>query len=156
FAETPGCGMEGVVGAHQIVMGSADWLSAKGVPHGPALSKSHEAASGSTVHVAIDGEYRGWFELAHSLRPATGQLIARLGKEYQLALLSGDNEKDSARFRRLFGNGAPLHFNQSPLDKLGFVRGLQQSGKRVLMVGDGLNDAGALRQSDVGVAVVED
>ena len=73
----------------------------------------------------------------------------------KLALLSGDNEKERERFRSLFGSDAALHFNQSPLDKLGFIRGLQESGRRVMMVGDGLNDAGALKQSDVGVAVIE-
>ena len=55
----------------------------------------------------------------------------------------------------MFGPQARLHFNQSPLDKLGFIRRLQESGRTVMMVGDGLNDAGALKQSDVGVAVVE-
>src|SRR6185369_9777709 len=66
-----------------------------------------------------------------------------------------DNEKEQARFRQLLGPSAHLHFHQSPLDKLNFIRQLQQSGKTVLMVGDGLNDAGALKQADVGVAVVE-
>jgi len=55
----------------------------------------------------------------------------------------------------MFGRDTELHFNQSPLDKLGFIRRLQESGRTVMMVGDGLNDAGALKQSDVGVAVVE-
>ena len=70
-------------------------------------------------------------------------------------MLSGDNEKERERFRGLFGGHARLHFNQSPLDKLGFIRNLQKSGRIVMMVGDGLNDAGALKQSDVGVAVIE-
>ena len=82
-------------------------------------------------------------------------LLRGLGARYELALLSGDNEKERERFRSLFGSDAALHFNQSPLDKLGFIRRLQESGKTVMMVGDGLNDAGALKQSDVGVAVVE-
>jgi Cu+-exporting ATPase len=55
----------------------------------------------------------------------------------------------------LFPSGASLRFGQSPIDKLAFVKRLQQAGKRVMMVGDGLNDAGALRQSDAGVAVIE-
>ena len=72
-----------------------------------------------------------------------------------LALLSGDNERERPKFRQLFGESAELRFQQSPLDKLNFVRRLQQSGRTVLMAGDGLNDAGALKQADVGVAVVE-
>jgi Cu+-exporting ATPase len=78
-----------------------------------------------------------------------------LSVQYDLLLLSGDHAKDRERFRRLFPDGARLSFRQSPLEKLGFVERLQQAGKVVMMVGDGLNDAGALRQSDVGVAVVE-
>src|SRR6266568_1652922 len=61
----------------------------------------------------------------------------------------------ASRKRGLFGKTARLHFNQSPLDKLTFIRALQDAGKSVMMVGDGLNDAGALKQSDVGIAVVE-
>lgn len=55
----------------------------------------------------------------------------------------------------MFGPAAQLNFNQSPLDKLNFIQQRQDAGKTVMMVGDGLNDAGALRQADVGVAVVE-
>jgi Cu+-exporting ATPase len=103
----------------------------------------------------MDGVMRGEFALANAVRPETGQLLRGLGGRYELALLSGDNEKERERFRGLFGADAGLHFNQSPLDKLGFIRRLQDSGRRVMMVGDGLNDAGALKQSDVGVAVIE-
>ena len=113
------------------------------------------SGEGSTVCLAIDGMLRGEFVLANAVRPETGELLRGLGERYELALLSGDNEKERERFRGLFGAAAALHFNQSPLDKLGFVRELQDSGRRVMMVGDGLNDAGALKQSDVGVAVIE-
>jgi Cu+-exporting ATPase len=107
------------------------------------------------VCLAIDGTLRGFFALANVVRPETDQLLRGLGSRYELALLSGDNEKERERFRSLFGSNAAIHFNQSPLDKLGFIRGLQESGRSVMMVGDGLNDAGALKQSDVGVAVIE-
>jgi len=69
-------------------------------------------------------------------------------------LLSGDNDREREHFTGLLPSGQ-LHFNQSPLNKLGFIQRLQQPGKCVMMVGDGLNDSGALQQSDVGVAVVE-
>jgi Cu+-exporting ATPase len=105
--------------------------------------------------VAIDGQYRGAFVLSSALRPETDQLFRRLAGRYDLALLSGDNERERERFRTLFGDNTKLNFNQSPLDKLGFIRRLQETGKTVMMVGDGLNDAGALKQADVGVAVVE-
>jgi len=81
------------------------------------------------------------------------RLIHNLSTHYDLALLSGDNEKQRDTFAPLFGNST--QFNQSPLHKLEFIHNLQRSGKSVMMVGDGLNDAGALKQSNVGVAVVE-
>jgi Cu+-exporting ATPase len=150
FVEVAGCGMTGRVCGHVLRAGSAAWLESMGqaVPDVAALS-------GSVVHITLDGKHRGWFELGAALRPQAGQLIAHLAADCELALLSGDNAQERAKFQQLFGADARLHFNQSPLNKLEFIRELQKSGRTVMMVGDGLNDAGALRQSDVGVAVVE-
>lgn len=150
FEEIPGCGLKGWVAGRQIQCGSPRWFQESGYE----LPEQAEAA-GSVVCLALDGQYRGAFILANVLRPETDQLLARLAESYDIALLSGDNERERERFQSLFGAKAPLLFNQSPLDKLGFIRRLQESGKRVMMVGDGLNDAGALKQSEVGVAVVE-
>jgi Cu+-exporting ATPase len=153
YLETPGCGIEGRVQDHEVWLGSQKWLESRGA----ACSRRDNEAelAGSTVPVAIDGRYRGAFVLGSSLRPAAAQLLHQLGQRHELALLSGDNERERAQFREFFGRDARLNFNQTPLDKLGFIMRLQQAGKVVMMVGDGLNDAGALRQSDVGVAVVE-
>jgi Cu+-exporting ATPase len=163
FEEIPGCGVKGEVAGHTILLGSPGWLQKCGISGGnnpeTVRDTSGDApgptSAGSSVGVGIDSHFRGRFELKNSLRPEVGQLIARLGNQFELALLSGDNERDAARFKELFGNLANLKFNQSPADKLDFIRELQQRGRRVMMVGDGLNDAGALRQADVGVAVVE-
>ncbi|KAF0176687.1 MAG: Cu2+-exporting ATPase [Limisphaerales bacterium] len=164
FLETTGCGMEGQVDGHEIWAGSAAWLESRGVacssrrkeaPSSPDPTQSEPPHVGSYVHVAIDGRQRGCFVLASALRSDSGQLITELSSRYELALLSGDNERERERFRALFGSDALLQFNQSPLDKLDFIKRLQRDGKTVMMVGDGLNDAGALKQADVGVAVVE-
>lgn len=150
FRETPGSGIEARVGGREIWLGSAAWLASRGV-----AVPADPAGGGSRVHLALDGTYRGGFRLSGTLRPETGAMLAQLAAGYDLALLSGDSEKERDRFRDLFQPGAHLHFNQSPLNKLSFIRDLQQAGRTVMMVGDGLNDAGALRQSDTGVAVVE-
>jgi Cu+-exporting ATPase len=177
FRETPGCGVEGIIGGHDILLGSAAWLESRGVrsaalgattaKNGRGMRHSIEdvqrnplplgaaALHGSTVHIAIDGRLRGTFALTSTLRPGIGCLLRDLGQHYEIALLSGDNGKEREHFGRWFAGHSRLNFSQSPLDKLGFVQRLQRSGRTVMMVGDGLNDAGALKQSDVGIAVVE-
>ncbi len=149
FKETPGGGVEGEIAGHKVLLGSRAWFGKCGVSGGDNLTGTI-----STV-VAIDGKLRGSFSLENTLRPEVAQLIARLGGKYELALLSGDNAREAARFQKLFGERAVLKFNQSPAEKLNFVRELQTRGRKVMMVGDGLNDAGALKQAEVGVAVVE-
>lgn len=176
FAETTGCGMEGRAGGATITMGSLAWLKTRevqGLPdvspteaaalaggETPALSGSGRPAKStapakSTVHVASDGCYRGCFILANALRPEVDALLARLREDYRLVLLSGDNAREADRFQALLGTEARVEFNRTPFDKLNTIRELQAEGRRVLMAGDGLNDAGALRQANVGVAVVE-
>ncbi len=150
YRETPGGGLEGNVDGQDVWLGSWAWLKAKGA----ALPAEPPTAGGAT-HAAFNRRYRGTFMLATSLRPEVDTLINRLGDRFELALLSGDNERERDRFAAVFPADAALRFNQSPLDKLEFIRGRQRAGRVVMMVGDGLNDAGALRQSDVGVAVVE-
>jgi Cu+-exporting ATPase len=161
FQETTGCGIAGTVDGREIRMGSAAWMESAGVPVRSAVSPGRAndgtigRVDGSVVHVAIDGVHRGCFVLEAALRPETRQLIEGLSVHCELALLSGDRDQERERFNELFGAHRPLLFQQSPLDKLEFIRHWQQSGRTVMMVGDGLNDAGALQQSDVGVAVVE-
>jgi Cu+-exporting ATPase len=166
FLETAGCGLEGSVAGHEVWMGSAAWLESRNAKASSELHRGEGEHSignalldsrtcGSEVHVAIDGQYRGYFLLTGALRPEMDKVLPWLNARYAVALLSGDNEKEHVRFDRMLGPGAQLRFNQSPMDKLHFIRSLQGNGRRVMMVGDGLNDAGALQQSDVGVAVVE-
>lgn len=150
FREVAGCGVEGRVDGRRWRLGSPAWLRQGGVKF------PESRAPGSRVAVEVDGEWRGEFAVGGEVRPETDALLKALGGRYELALLSGDNERERERFARLFGIAAKLRFNQGPLHKLGFIRELQKAGRRVLMAGDGLNDAGALRQADVGVAVTED
>jgi len=144
------------VAGHRIMLGSPGWVESQ-IEDGKRKTENGKrpALAGAAVWVAVDGALLGAFGLENTLRPEVEKLIGQLGGKFELALLSGDNEREAARFRNIFGADAILKFNQSPADKLNFVRELQQRGRRVMMVGDGLNDAGALKQADVGVAVVE-
>ncbi|MCL4177865.1 MAG: heavy metal translocating P-type ATPase metal-binding domain-containing protein [Verrucomicrobia bacterium] len=150
FKEIPGSGLEATVGSRVLRLGSLSWLRQLGI-----AIPDPSAHPGSTVGLAIDQTFRGAFHLGNTLRPAVAQLLDALGNRYPLALLSGDQSHDHDAFRTLFGPKADLRFNQSPLQKLEYIQHRQATGQTVLMVGDGLNDAGAFQQSDVGVAVVE-
>jgi len=163
FVETPGFGIEGEIDGHLVRLGSQQWIETQSaVDLGAPASRRRDGQkhAGGTpalpgVHLAIDGHHRGVFTVANEIRADIDRLLQRLSANYKLVLLSGDSEKERELFWNLFGSDEAMHFNQSPLDKLNFIRRLQQSGGTVMMVGDGLNDAGALKQSDVGVAVVE-
>lgn len=150
FREHTGRGIEIEVHGCLWRLGSKAWLDSLGITSPPTIS-NHAA-----VHVACGDKHRGVFLITPELRPEVSGLVRRLAGAYRLALLSGDHAGDRARFAPLFGDNGDLHFAQSPHDKLGFIHTRQEAGARVMMVGDGLNDAGALRQSEVGVAVVEE
>ena len=150
FQETAGAGLAGTVEDQRVVLGSKSWLRQCGIEF-----PDESLPAGTVSYLAIEGRFRGAFVASNTIRPAIGELLETMGKSYKLALLSGDNERERGSFTRLFPETTVLQFNQSPVDKLNFIRDAQSAGKKVLMVGDGLNDAGALRQSNVGVAVVE-
>ncbi len=108
------------------------------------------------MHISSNDTYKGRFTIHNSYRKGAGKLFGRLEKDYDLAVLSGDNESERGPLGELLPPLTPMYFNQKPHEKLEFVRSLQREGKQILMVGDGLNDAGALAQSEVGIAVSED
>lgn len=144
YKEIPAKGIEARIGDDSYRVGSAGFTGA-----------AHLADdSAAVVCVAINSEVRGYFQVKTSVRENLKPMIARWNGP--VAMLSGDNESDKDRMRSLFGNGARLLFNQNPHDKLNFISELQQSGKKVMMLGDGLNDSGALKQADVGIAVTDD
>src|SRR5690606_39987391 len=144
FAEYEGQGIEGTVAGTPVRVGSAEFTGAQSV-----------ATQGSAVFVSIDGTVRGYFTIGTSLRPGIADMIRRLGKACK-GLVSGDSAAGGHAMKEIFPKQADLRFGQSPQDKLDYVRDLQSQGHVVTMVGDGLNDAGALRQCDVGVAVTDD
>ncbi|MBT5927613.1 MAG: HAD-IC family P-type ATPase [Verrucomicrobia bacterium] len=151
FLETAGKGVEGQVLEKEIWMGSAGWMISRGVEMPEEIK-----LAGSMVHVALQGQYRGSFRITASYRPEVDGMLQRIGKLKQVALLTGDRDRDAAHLSKLLGPEASMRFEQSPHDKLAFIQAMQNQDHKVLMVGDGLNDAGALKQSQVGIAVSEE
>jgi ATPase, P-type (transporting), HAD superfamily, subfamily IC len=145
FSERIGKGVEGYAADQKIKLGSASFVGFDGVMKGQS----------SFVFVSINDQVRGYFKIESQLRNEISGLVRRLGNKVK-AMLSGDQDLDQERMSRLFGSNTLLRFNQTPHDKLDFVSNLQMNGYKVMMIGDGLNDSGALRQSDVGIVVTDD
>lgn len=145
FKEIPGQGVQAMVKGKFLQVGSAEFVGAT----------RPLDVDASIVFVAFDDEVKGYFTIKIKTRENIKKMLDRLGRKC-VALLSGDNEGDRANMQSLFQPSVQLLFNQDPHDKLAFISSLQHEGKKVLMVGDGLNDSGALKQSDVGIAVTDD
>jgi P-type Cu+ transporter len=145
YKELPGKGIEAIVNLNLIKVGSGAYVGVD--------EKKIDTAS--RVYVSVNDEVYGYYSITTTIRSGLKPMLSRLGKRCA-ALLSGDNESDKSRMLELFGTDVEMMFNQNPHDKLAFVNSLQHRGKRVLMVGDGLNDSGAIKQSDVGIAVTDD
>lgn len=109
----------------------------------------------TALHIKIDNMYYGQFSFQNQYRDGLATLFNTLNKNYEIKVLSGDNDGERANLEAILPIGTELVFNQKPEQKLEFIRQLQENGKNVMMVGDGLNDAGALAQSNVGVSISE-
>jgi Cu+-exporting ATPase len=145
FKETTGKGIEGEIQGHKIKLGSYAFVT----------GMSTHTEQGTSVYLSINDELKGCFTFSNHYRKEIPALIQSLKKEYSLSVLSGDNTSEQERLQRMVGANVTLLFNQKPEDKLQYIQYLQQKGLNIMMIGDGLNDAGALKQSNVGVALTE-
>jgi Cu+-exporting ATPase len=107
------------------------------------------------VHIKINDVYKGYFVFDNQYRKGVEELFEKLSTKYELKILSGDNEGEMENLKALLPKYTELIFNQKPEQKLEYIEQLQKQGKNVMMIGDGLNDAGALAQSNVGISISE-
>jgi Cu+-exporting ATPase len=144
FSEATGKGIQAEIDGQMIKIGSAHFMNNNSIANQNDSSKTF---------VSINDEVKGAFVLKPKYRENLETVISQLKAEYQLSLISGDKDTDRKTLEEKFSAATPLHFNQSPHDKLQYIYQLQNNHQKVMMIGDGLNDAGALKQSHVGVAI---
>jgi Cu+-exporting ATPase len=147
FEEIESKGVQGKINNQFIQLGSASFL-------GINVNKKEELSS--RVYIAINSQYLGFFSFENKYREGLHELVSGLKNRFEVHLISGDNESEKERLLKWFKNEKYLHFNQKPTDKLSYIKRLQNKGKNVLMIGDGLNDAGALNQANVGITIADD
>ncbi len=145
YQEIPGYGIEGFVEGDLVVLGSKNFV----------CKTNNNDSQDTNVYIAIEGELLGKFIFVNEYRNHLPQLMNQLQNNFELAVLSGDNVGEKNNLQQLMGFTTKILFNQKPTDKLNNIKHLQTNGKKVMMIGDGLNDAGALKQANVGIAIAE-
>jgi Cu+-exporting ATPase len=145
FEEITGKGIHAQIFGYQIQIGSASFVE----------KSEDNSIQQTSVHIKINGVYYGKYIFNNQYRAGLEELFKNLSSKYQIKVLSGDNEGERSTLEKLLPKGTELIFNQKPEQKLEFIKNLQEKGKNVMMVGDGLNDAGALAQSNVGISISE-
>jgi len=147
FDEITGKGIKANVGGNEVEVGSAKFLN--------ILEKESNALN-TRIYIKINGENVGFIVIKHAYRTGLKQVINLLATQFKLHLLSGDNEQEKTFLQTVFPTSSELLFKQNPADKLMYINTLQGNQQKVIMIGDGLNDAGALKTANVGISLSED
>jgi len=145
FEEIIGKGVFAEFEEGQVKLGSSQFLE----------HMSEATHKKTKVHVEINGVYKGSYVFNNQYRNGLEQLFDHLAKKYKLIVLSGDNDGERKILEKMLPDTTTLVFNQKPEEKLAYIENLQKKGNNVLMIGDGLNDAGALAQSNIGISISE-
>ena len=154
FEAVPGHGVQATVGGRRVLVGNRRLLERSGVT--PGLEREAErvrAEAKTALYVAGDGRTIGLIAVADRIRPSAKSAVAALqGLGIRVLLLTGDSRATAEAVARTLGI-AEMRAEVLPGDKAAEVKGLEQQGRRVAMVGDGVNDAPALAAATVGIAI---
>jgi len=144
--EITGKGLSTIYKTQEIKLGSAEFVRAniKGLPQG-----------GNLVFFALEDTVLGYFFIQSGLRKGIEKVVSSILEKKAVHFLSGDQDHERENLKTVFGDQIQMNFNQGPSDKLLYIRNLNKGGAHTLMIGDGLNDAGALQESQVGIAITD-
>ncbi|BCW68820.1 carbonate dehydratase [Arthrobacter sp. NicSoilB4] len=158
FRSAPGGGVQGTVEGRLVTAGRTGWLQANGIVPAPAQLEAFgqaESSGATAVWLAVDGEPAGVISLRDTVKPGSAAAISRLrGLGLRPILLTGDNAAVAAQVAAVVGiDPEDVFAGVLPEGKVEAVRKLQAAGATVAMAGDGVNDAAALAQADLGIAM---
>jgi len=145
YQEIAGKGISGEVRNKSIKIGSAQYVGAADLD-----------TLDTRIYLKINDSVKGYYKSKNVYREGVEKVFSQLSHNYALSIISGDNEGEKEYLEKIAPTNTQILFNQKPQHKLDYIKNLQESGNNVMMVGDGLNDAGALAQSNVGIAISED
>ena len=149
YQEVVGSGLKAELEGEAYKLGNWDFVNTEG-------EKLTDTVDATQIFVSKNARILGRFKIENKYREGIKELVAYLKERFRFSILTGDNTTEEKRLIELFGNSATYKFKQTPQDKLDYVMDLQRQNENVLMIGDGLNDAGALKQSDIGISVTDD
>ena len=154
FASIAGKGITGIVDGKRVAVGNAALMTESGASVGANVNfGGSNAAAGTSLSVAVDGKYLGTFNLVDPVKPSTPGAIRSLEAQgIHIVMLTGDNRATASNLAQTLGI-AEFEAEVLPAGKLQVIRRLQGQGRVVAMAGDGVNDAPALAQADVGIAM---
>jgi Cu2+-exporting ATPase len=155
FTALTGKGIAARVAGQEVLVGNRALLADHGIAPGSLVERAGDlAAAGKTpMYVAVDGQPAGIFAVADTVKPGARRLIPQLAAAgIEVAMITGDNRRTAEAVARELGIQR-VFAEVLPAQKAEYVRRVQAEGKRVAMVGDGVNDAPALAQADIGIAI---
>ena len=146
FVEMSGKGIFATVEGQAIKLGSQAFV---------CEDSGYLESTVSGVYISINQKFKGYFKISNQYRPGFDKVIQQLRKQFDIYLLSGDNNAEKEYLEHYF-NKDKIFFNQQPQQKMEFIARLRNEGRQVMMTGDGLNDSGAFMQSDVALSISDD